>query len=288
MNEVIILDLEWNTAYSTRRGRFVNEIIEYGAVKLDENLEIVDSFQMFVKSKLSKKLRGKVKELTHITNEDIRENGQDFSKVIAAFKRWAGKESIIMTWSNSDLYVLLDNCRCFTRFETIPFLYKYMDLQKYVQDIVEFEESKQIGLLTASELFNIDSSEINLHRAVGDSELCAEILKKCYDKELIEGYVQKADIPEFYDRLCFKPYVITDINSPYIKTVNMRLNCEKCGNPLRRKNQWKYKNKHFTAVLNCKTCNEDFEGRVQVKKLYDGVSIKKSVHPVKKDETETK
>lgn len=288
MNDVIILDLEWNTAYSSRRARFVNEIIEFGAVKLDENLEIVDRFQMFVKSRLSKKLRGKVKELTHITNEDIRENGQDFSKVIATFKRWAGKDAIIMTWSNSDLYVLLDNCRCFTRYETIPFLHKYMDLQKYVQDIVDFEESKQIGLLTASEMFNIDSSEINLHRAVGDSELCAEILKKCYDEELIDSYVSVADVPEFYDRLCFKPFLITDINSPYIGTVNLRLNCEKCGNNLRRKTPWKYKNKHFTAVLNCKTCNQDFEGRVQVKKLYDGVSIKKSVHPIKKEQTEDK
>ena len=288
MHEIIILDLEWNTAYSTRRGRFVNEIIEFGAVKLDDNLQVIDSFQMFVKSKLSKKLRGKVKELTHITNEDIRENGVELSKVISAFKRWAGKEAVIMTWSNSDLYVLLDNCRCFTRYETIPFLYKYMDLQKYVHDVIEFEDNKQLGLVTASEMFEIDSSEIALHRAVGDSELCAEILKKCYDEEIIDGYIQRADIPEFYDRLCFKPFVITDINSPYIGNVNMRINCEKCGNSLRRKNQWKYKNKHFTAMFYCKSCNEDFEGRVQVKKLYDGVSIKKSVHPLKKEETENK
>ncbi len=288
MHEIIILDLEWNTAYSTRRGRFVNEIIEFGAVKLDDNLQVIDSFQMFVKSKLSKKLRGKVKELTHITNEDIRENGVELSKVISAFKRWAGKEAVIMTWSNSDLYVLLDNCRCFTRYETIPFLYKYMDLQKYVHDVIEFEDNKQLGLVTASEMFEIDSSEIALHRAVGDSELCAEILKKCYDGEIIDGYIQRADIPEFYDRLCFKPFVITDINSPYIGNVNMRINCEKCGNSLRRKNQWKYKNKHFTAMFYCKNCNEDFEGRVQVKKMYDGVAIKKSVHPLKKEETEYK
>ena len=35
----IILDLEWNTAYYPKQSRFINEIIEFGAVKLDENLE---------------------------------------------------------------------------------------------------------------------------------------------------------------------------------------------------------------------------------------------------------
>ena len=34
--EYIILDLEWNAAYSRRRGGFINEIIEFGAVKADE------------------------------------------------------------------------------------------------------------------------------------------------------------------------------------------------------------------------------------------------------------
>ena len=49
----IILDLEWNTAYYPKQSRFINEIIEFGAVKLDENLEVVDDFQMFVRSRLT-------------------------------------------------------------------------------------------------------------------------------------------------------------------------------------------------------------------------------------------
>ncbi len=32
--QYIILDLEWNTAFDKRRKEFVNEIIEFGAVKL--------------------------------------------------------------------------------------------------------------------------------------------------------------------------------------------------------------------------------------------------------------
>ena len=41
----VILDLEWDSAYFVKEHRFINQIIQIGAVKLNYNLEIVDSFQ---------------------------------------------------------------------------------------------------------------------------------------------------------------------------------------------------------------------------------------------------
>ena len=69
--KIVILDLEWNTAYYRKEQRFINEIIEFGAVKLNDRLKVVDDFQMFVKSRVSKRLRGAVKQLTHISNEQL-------------------------------------------------------------------------------------------------------------------------------------------------------------------------------------------------------------------------
>ena len=37
---IVILDLEWNGAYSRRLHGFINEIIEFGAVKLDAQLNL--------------------------------------------------------------------------------------------------------------------------------------------------------------------------------------------------------------------------------------------------------
>ena len=62
--QYIILDLEWNTAFDKRRKEFVNEIIEFGAVKLDEHLEEVDTFSSFVKPVIEKKLTSRVRKLT--------------------------------------------------------------------------------------------------------------------------------------------------------------------------------------------------------------------------------
>ena len=56
--DYIIFDLEWNQPYSNdisfmKRARMplTGEIIQIGAIKLNENLEIVDSFTMYVKPK---------------------------------------------------------------------------------------------------------------------------------------------------------------------------------------------------------------------------------------------
>ena len=38
--EYVILDLEWNGTYSRRIKGFINEIIEFGAVKVDEQLDV--------------------------------------------------------------------------------------------------------------------------------------------------------------------------------------------------------------------------------------------------------
>ena len=39
--DYVILDLEWNTAYSKSAHKFVNEIIEFGAVKVDGDFNVV-------------------------------------------------------------------------------------------------------------------------------------------------------------------------------------------------------------------------------------------------------
>lgn len=57
----VILDLEWNGTYSRRLKGFMNEIIEFGAVKVDECLHVLDTFDALVRPKWAKKSAGKSK-----------------------------------------------------------------------------------------------------------------------------------------------------------------------------------------------------------------------------------
>ena len=68
----VIFDLEWNNAYDYKLRKGMNEIIEIGAVKLDEKLNIVDTFKQLIKPKLSSKLSSRFKNLTHISMDEIK------------------------------------------------------------------------------------------------------------------------------------------------------------------------------------------------------------------------
>ncbi len=85
----VILDLEWNGTYSRRLKGFMNEIIEFGAVKVDECLHVLDTFDALVRPQVGKKISGKIKTLTNITNEELA-NGLQFMQVMSRFRKWMG------------------------------------------------------------------------------------------------------------------------------------------------------------------------------------------------------
>ena len=84
----VILDLEWNSSYSKKYKGFMSEIIEFGAVKFNDKFEIVDTFSMLIAPQIAKKLTGKVKELTNISNEELAKGGATYTHVLSKFKKF--------------------------------------------------------------------------------------------------------------------------------------------------------------------------------------------------------
>ena len=209
----IIFDLEWNNAYSYARKGFMNEIIEIGAVKLNERLEIVDTFKQLVKPKITKKLSGRCKNLTNITNEELKENGISFNDAITDFAQWSrGEGNVFLSWSNSDLYVLAADYQILLGNLNISFISKYCDAQKYCMSFIEKEDKNQVSLAKCCELFGIDIDTSSLHRALTDCYLEAECFKKVFDKNKIKGYIVDC-YKSFFERLIYKPYLITSPKS---------------------------------------------------------------------------
>lgn len=209
--DFIIMDLEWNNTYARKTKGFINEIIEIGAVKLDENLNFKDKFSCLVRPQIGKKLRGSVKELTNITNEEVR-SGEPFTKVFSSFRRWIGSECVLLTWGDGDIRVLIDNYKYLNGIDTIPFLSYYADMQAYIQSVLGTPKSRQIGLSTAAQELGIDESCFSHHRAYDDSLLSAECLKKVYSKDAFKPYIRVCN-DEFYARLTFKAHPISNITA---------------------------------------------------------------------------
>lgn len=283
----IILDLEWNTALDKVSGKYVNEIIEVGAVKLNDKLKEVSRFSSFVTSRLTSKLSGRFKNLTGILNEDML-SGKSFEDVMTDFKAWAGKNTITLTWSTSDIYTLYDNFHTFMGLNTIPCISKYVDLQKYAQAIFlrdGFDINNQISLSAAADMLEIDYHSLALHRAVDDSSLTAAIFRSVFEKRIFKEFIIDTTKKDYYKKLTFKPYIISDINNPKINHKAMYFMCDKCDRRAERVSPWRFKGKSFRSDFVCSKCNDSFIGCITFKNCFDKVSVKK--YKVRAKATET-
>ena len=92
--EYIILDNEWITTYYKIGSRSFNELIEIGAVKLDENLNEISRFTALIRSTFTKKLSSRFQRLTNITTEEMQKNGMTFDQAVDLYTEWAGNGAI--------------------------------------------------------------------------------------------------------------------------------------------------------------------------------------------------
>ncbi len=286
--EYIILDLEFNGTYSKHRHKFVNEIIEFGAVKCDEQLNIIEIFSELVKPQISKKLNSHVSALTHITIDELKKSNNSFSHVMSKFRKFLG-DGVLMTWSNSDVLVLIENYKYFYGNDKLPFMKYYVNLQKYCERAIGYsDKARQLGLSACAEMLGITFEENSLHRAYNDAELTAACFKALYDTELLQQYIYTCD-DDFYRRVNFKNYNICDLKNPNINRHEMYFNCEKCGRRALRRSKWRLKNRSFRANFRCLRCRRDFEGRITFKQCYDHVNVsKKTAEIERKDKKKRK
>lgn len=281
--QYVVIDLEWNGSYSKKAHGYFNEIIEVGAVKVDEQMRILDTFRAAIKPVISKKLSSIVTDLTNITAEEL-EDGTTFLGMMSQLKKWIGpKPTAILTWSTTDLLVLMENCRFFTRRQEIPFLNNYMDFQVYAQQRMDVDTAQQLGLAKAGELLGIPEDNMSLHRALDDSKLTAAILQKVYEPVSFEASIMPVN-DEFYKRITFKTTIIKDLDDPLVKRSELVFDCPQCGKTMKRKGSWRFRNRAFCAEFSCRCTDVKYTGRVQYKLKYEGVEVRKKLTEIRPPE----
>lgn len=271
---LVVADLEWNSAYYHKKGAFINEIIEIGAVKLDENLNIISSFETIIKPTTGAKLRGFVKELTHITNDDLKK-GKSFSDAIYDFSVFFGTDSVFVSWGTEDIRELCKNMNLFEGVSEISFIKKYIDLQSYIMEMDGFSQSRQPGLSEAAEKLSLNPDEYAHHRALSDSTLAADILKRKFSPIDFKKHIKICD-EKFYGNMLFKPFVITEIDDSNLESDKMYPICPKCEAEYRGEIDWKTGGGKFSAFVRCPVCKTKYIWYIRAKKYYDCVKYKKT------------
>ena len=192
----VILDLEWNGTYSRRLKGFMNEIIEFGAVKVDGNLHVLDTFDALVRPQVGKKISGKIRTLTNITNEELA-NGLQFMQVMSRFRKWMG-DAVLMTWVRLIFWLSLKTAVIFAAVNVF-LSSNNMLIYKVTAKMLDDDTTKQMGLSTSAQLLGINEEDIAHHRAMDDSMLSLRCLQKLYQKEALVPFIQDARTDAFYE-----------------------------------------------------------------------------------------
>lgn len=178
----IVFDLEFNQDPSSinfpedRLSRKFPEIIQIGAVKLDEDLNMLASFNRYVKPHLYSKLSPFVAELTGITTEQLLKE-ECFPQVYKSFIGFIdGIDSIFCTWGLSDMKEIYRNADFYSLdLSSLP--KKFINLQPYTSSYLGLHKKRLLQLQKAVEALNILKS-YPFHDALSDALYTSEILRK--------------------------------------------------------------------------------------------------------------
>ncbi|MGN1098022.1 MAG: exonuclease domain-containing protein, partial [Clostridia bacterium] len=188
----IVLDMEWNQSYpkegeDIRKKKPLNEIIEIGAVKLDENMRCLATYKRLIKPVFIKKLNAHVKKLTGITSQMLA-RGSYFPEIIEEFKEWCGEDRVILTWGYDDIPMLI-SCLKMYGMET-EWVGKWYNLQVIFNAQTD-SGTNQKSLKSAMEYFNCSIDEEHpWHDALNDAEYTAMICRNLDLEKGIRDYAE--------------------------------------------------------------------------------------------------
>lgn len=169
----IIVDLE-ATCWENKDQKKINEIIEIGAVCINENKEIESEFNEFIKPVLDPELSKFCTELTSITQKNV-DTAETFDKVIERFKKWIkiNEEFILCSWGFYDQRQFTADCHLHKTDPT--WLKKHVSLKHQYAEIKKL--SRPIGMAGALKMEKL-YLEGTHHRGIDDARNIAKIFLK--------------------------------------------------------------------------------------------------------------
>ena len=111
---LVLFDLEWNIGYKPYtfnyhgvQQTFRGEIIEIGAVKIDEDANVLDTFSIHLRPRIFRCLQHHIAKVTGLTQEDL-DKGEPIIQGLRRFMKWCGPDAEFAEWAWM-------TCRCSSR-----------------------------------------------------------------------------------------------------------------------------------------------------------------------------
>ena len=277
--DYIIFDLEWNQSQASHKGEqnLLFEIVEIGAVKLNENRTMISEFSELIKPQIYHEMHYLTSKLIHLQMEEL-EKGKPFVDVITRFLEWSGENCIFCSWGPLDLLELQRNMKYYNMPALSDRPLRYYDIQKLFSIAYEDKKSRR-SLEYAIDMLNI-KKDIPFHRAFSDAYYTAKVFDHIEDPLVLEKYS--------FDTFSVPTSKETEIHinfSDYSKYISrkfddkvellkdkgvMSTKCNKCKRNIRKKVKWFSPNgKHYYAISFC-YLHGYMKNKIRIRKAEDG------------------
>lgn len=281
----IVVDLEWNQAMSSKSSVFNKlpiklrgEIIEIGAVKLDEKMQPAEEFTVDVKPIYFRRMHYKVKKLTGFDKERLA-HGHGFKDAFESFRTWCGEDPVFITWGCDDRGIMEQNIIIHDL--DWDWIQGWINLQ-LIYNMQTDGDKNQKSLATAMEHFGIEQTRV-AHDALGDAYNTALVCTKLDMPKGLAGYDEvsrslfnpgksgdgeASDAPVPIEHLVFPGYLSKA--DAFADTELSCISCPKCGTATESQRWINQGDQRYMNIFNCPDCGS-FLVRLKFRKHEDGL-----------------
>lgn len=178
---LIVFDLEWNIGYTpytfqyhgaalTLRG----EIIQIGAVRINERAEILDTFEITLRPRIFRKLQHHIAKVTGLTQGEL-DAGVPIQQGLRRFVEWAGPDAEFAEWGLDDVPVLKQNLFLCGLDESWPA--RWYDLQRIFLQAYPRKEGEGMTLESVVDRLGIPKED-PFHNALDDALYTVKVCRK--------------------------------------------------------------------------------------------------------------
>ncbi len=180
-----------------------NELIQIGAVEINERYEIVRTFMTHVKPEFGK-IDERIRRLTGITEEDVKD-APPAKEALERFLKWLPADGKLVAWSEHDVNQIDDEL--YYKDIDLPEFYDYLDNYLDCQEMFaeKMHTSKQYNLREALSIADIEFDE-NLHDALVDAKNTALLFEKVQTEETLRlspYYMTQDDLLSYQARYAY-------------------------------------------------------------------------------------
>ena len=290
----IVFDLEWNQCpYGRDRSRpgLPFEIIDIGAVKLAQDLSILDTFHCFVRPQVYKSLHYRTREVIGIDRFEL-DGGLWFEDAAREFFSWCGNDFLFCTWGDTDLPELQRNLTFYDMLSFLPGPLLFADVQKMFA--IAFEERRKRRSLEYAVDFLQLSKTREYHRAFDDAYYTAQVMQHIPQEIILKDFSvdtwqHPSSASEELRLRCsdYEKYISREFPSKEkaLQDEEVRsLHCPLCGKNAKRVLKWTGKNGRYISLGTC-AVHGNVYGRIRVKRTAGSkVYIEKVTRPVSEEE----